>query len=131
MPENSELAPAAGVDLERRLKRLGIAPDDDGWTDRYLLCEHIIDPSIARSRPRFEAIARFIRRVHRRRWVRTTEGRERADPERLRDLSLEFLIGRALRTNIINVAADAVVERALRRDGWDLADILEQEPDAA
>jgi glucan phosphorylase len=32
--------------------------------------------------------------------------------------------------NIINLAADSIVERALRREGWDLTQILEEEPDA-
>jgi len=29
--------------LERRLDRLGIRRDDD-WVDRYLLCNHLVDP---------------------------------------------------------------------------------------
>ena len=43
---------------------------------------------------------------------------------------MEFLIGRTLNNNLMNMAADPLVERALRREGWDLAEILEQEPDA-
>ena len=55
--------PAAAVDvaLERRLKRLGLRGNEDDWTDRYLLCEHVVDPPTARPRQQFEAIARFIR----------------------------------------------------------------------
>ena len=34
--------------LERRLKRLGFSQRDGGWADRYLLCEHIVDPALAR-----------------------------------------------------------------------------------
>ena len=62
--------------------------------------------------------------------MKTRETRERANPKRVYYLSMEFLIGRTLNNNLINMAADPLVERALRREGWDLADILEQEPDA-
>jgi len=60
MSEIVEQSTAAGPALERRLKRLGLTGDEDGWTDRYLLCEHVVDPGTARSRQRFEGIARFI-----------------------------------------------------------------------
>jgi len=43
---------------------------------------------------------------------------------------MEFLIGRALSNNIINLAADPIVESALRKEGWDITQVLEQEPDA-
>jgi starch phosphorylase len=43
---------------------------------------------------------------------------------------MEFLIGRALNNNIINVAADPIVQRTLNREGWDIGQIVEQEPDA-
>src|SRR5579862_3710748 len=60
MSEALDRALPAHEALERRLKRLGLSVDDD-WTDRYLLCEHIVEPALARPRQRFEAIARFIR----------------------------------------------------------------------
>jgi starch phosphorylase len=124
--------PLVAIDaaLERRLRRLGLSADDDAWTDRYLLCEHFIDPAAAPSRQRFEAMARFIRDLIAHRWVKTRLARERANPKRVYYLSMEFLIGRALNNNIINLAAQPVVERALLREGWDLAQILEQEPEA-
>ena len=52
---------AAGSALERRLDRLGLTGKEDAWLDRYLLCEHLVDPLSARPRQRFEAVARFIR----------------------------------------------------------------------
>jgi starch phosphorylase len=121
----------AGKALERRLKRLGLTGDEDDWTDRYLLCEHVVEPREARQRQRFEAVARFIRDLIAHRWVKTRTVREQANPKRVYYLSMEFLIGRALNNNIINlVAADPLVQRALRRQGWDMSEILEQEPDA-
>src|SRR5262249_29956662 len=116
--------------LERRLHRLGLTGADDDWTDRYLLCEHIVDPREARPRQRFEAVARFCRDLIAHRWVKTRETRERAHPKRTYYLSMEFLMGRMLNNNMGNLAADPFIERAIRHEGWDLAEILEQEPDA-
>src|ERR1044072_4790442 len=44
--------------------------------------------------------------------------------------SMEFPIGRALRNNIMNLSLDPIVEEALRREGWTLADLAEEEPDS-
>jgi starch phosphorylase len=82
--------------LERRLGRLGLTGKEDEWTDRYLLCEHLVDPPTARARQRFEAVARFCRDLIAHRWVKTRETRERAHPKRTYYLSMEFLIGRML-----------------------------------
>src|SRR5262245_10024274 len=130
MPEITDPERATDAALERRLKRLGLTQDEDDWAERYLLCEHIVDPASARTRQRFESVARFIRDLIAHRWVKTRLTREQANPKRVYYLSMEFLIGRALSNNIVNLAADPLVERALRREGWDLAEVLEQEPDA-
>ncbi|MET0620580.1 MAG: hypothetical protein ABW056_09885 [Thermoanaerobaculia bacterium] len=68
--------------LERRLDRLGIRRDDD-WVDRYLLCNHLVDPQLASSRKRFEAVARFCRDLLAHRWVKTRRAREAANPKRV------------------------------------------------
>jgi starch phosphorylase len=128
MPEIPERTAASA--LERRLKRLGLTGDDADWADRYLLCEHVVDPASARSRQRFEAIARFIRDLVAHRWVKTRLTREQANPKRVYYLSMEFLLGRMLNNNIINLAAAPLVQRALDREGWDLTRLLEEEPDA-
>jgi glycogen phosphorylase len=130
MAEITNRGTTTDVALERRLDRLGLTQDESEWTDRYLLCEHIVDPETARTRQRFEATARFIRDLIAHRWVKTRSAREQANPKRVYYLSMEFLIGRALNNNIINVAADPIVHRALDREGWDIAQIVEQEPDA-
>ncbi|HKB36704.1 MAG TPA: glycogen/starch/alpha-glucan phosphorylase, partial [Gemmataceae bacterium] len=116
--------------LERRLERLGLTGKEDEWTDRYLLCHHLVDPPTARSRQRFEALAAFIRDLIAHRWVKTRQARERADPKRVYYLSMEFLIGRTLTNNIINSTAEPVVARALRHAGWDLEELIQEEPDA-
>jgi starch phosphorylase len=130
MQNPSEHAVPVDAALERRLERLGLAGKEDAWTDRYVLCEQILDPPSAPDRQKFEAIARFARDLIAHRWVKTRQSRERANPKRVYYLSMEFLIGRALNNNLVNMAAHPLVEHALRREGWDLAEILEQEPDA-
>ena len=37
--------------LERRLERLGLAGQKTEWTDRYLLCNHLLSPPSAEPRP--------------------------------------------------------------------------------
>jgi starch phosphorylase len=129
MPQSTGRSTATDAALARRLKRLGLTGDEDDWAERYLLCEHMVEPDTAPVRQRFEAIARFIRDLIAHRWVKTRLAREQANPKRIYYLSMEFLIGRTLNNNIINLAADPLVQRALRRENWNLAQILEQEPD--
>ena len=69
---------AAGPALERRLGRLGLSGKEDTWVDRYLLCEHLVDPMSAYPRQRFEAVARFIRDLVAHRWVKTRQARATA-----------------------------------------------------
>ena len=130
MQDPAELVAMIDAALERRLERLGLHGKEDAWTDRYLMCEHVLDPPSARARQRFEAVARFSRDMIAHRWVRTRQAREQANPKRVYYLSMEFLIGRTLSNNLRNMAAHPLIERALRREGWNLPEILEQEPDA-
>jgi glycogen phosphorylase len=116
--------------LERRLERLGLTGKEEDWTDRYLLCEHLVDPPTARPRQRFEAVARFIRDLVAHRWVKTRQARENANPKRVYYLSMEFLIGRTLNNNMMNLAAEPLVQGAMKREGWNFPELLEEEPDA-
>ena len=123
---SSKMDPA----LERRLDRLGLTGQEDEWTDRYLLCHHLVDPQTAKSRQQFEALAAFIRDLVAHRWVKTKHARESADPKRVYYLSMEFLIGRTLTNNIMNLVAEPIVARAMHRAGWNLEQLIEEEPDA-
>jgi starch phosphorylase len=95
-----------------------------------LLYEHLVDPKLARPRQRFEALARMIRDHLAQRWVRTRDTRERENPKRVYYLSMEFLIGRTLGNNIINLLAEPLVKKALEREGIDWRQVAELEPDA-
>ena len=64
-------------------------------------------------------------------WMRTQEEYEKQDPKTVYYLSMEFLMGRALGNNIINLQAQKEVKEALDELGLDLNVIEDQEPDAA
>jgi starch phosphorylase len=120
----------ADASMQRRLERLGYDGQADEWAERYLLLEELVDPSMARPRQQFEAAARFIRDLLAHRWVKTRQSREHENPKRIYYLSMEFLIGRSLLNNVINLVAEPVVEKALHHAGIDLQLLIEQEPDA-
>jgi len=124
--------PQAGSEaaLNRRLQRLGLNGQEESWIDRYVLCNHLVDPASAMPRQKFEATARFIRDLVAHRWERTRLARAEANPKRVHYLSMEFLIGRTLRNNMMNLAAEPAVRQAMQREGWNLESLFEEEPDA-
>jgi Histidine phosphatase superfamily (branch 1) len=69
-PSTTSRARVTDAALERRLDRLGLTGQEDDWTDRYLLCEHLVDLRTTLPRQRFEAVARFIRDLVAHRWVK-------------------------------------------------------------
>jgi len=123
---------AASLDtpLERQVKRLGFTDTAGDWAERYILCDQAVDPTKAPARQRFEAVAKFVRDLLAHRWVRTRRERERANPKRIYYLSMEFLIGRMLNNNILNLLAEPMVRAALEREGLDIHELAELEPDA-
>jgi starch phosphorylase len=123
---------AANADaaLQRRILRLGLTDQEEHWTDRYLLCTHLVDPPTAKSRQKFEAASRVIRDLVAHRWVKTRRAREESRPKRIHYLSMEFLLGRTLRNNMMNLAAEPIMRRAMQQIGWDLDKLIEEEPDA-
>ena len=127
---NQATNPGDGSALERRLGRLGFADGHSDWGSRYLLCEQLVSPELARPRQRFEAVARFIRDLLAHRWVKTRQVRERENPKRIYYLSMEFLIGRTLTNNIVNLMVEPLVQQALEREELDVHQLAELEPDA-
>ncbi len=121
---------SADAALNRRLQRLGLEGQEESWIDRYVLCNHLVSPHDALSRQKFEATARFIRDLVAHRWARTRLSRAEAKPKRVYYLSMEFLLGRSLRNNMMNLAAEPTVRHAMQQEGWDLEALIEEEPDA-
>ena len=129
---------AVGVEgdgLGELLARYGCGPvkftgTDDALYERRLVFDHVINPGEAGPREQFEAVAAAMRDVLSQRWVRTEREYDRVNPKQVYYLSMEFLIGRSLANNIINLMLSPVVDSAARDRGLRLAEIFEQEPDA-
>ena len=79
----------------------------------------------------FQAVAHTIKDVVIDNWMITHKEYEKQDPKMVYYMSMEFLMGRALGNNIINLRAYKPVKEALDELGLDLNVIEDQEPDAA
>src|SRR5580693_4200770 len=74
--------------------------DPNALYERHLVFDYAIDPDMATPRERYEAIARSLRDVLALRWLRTKKNHFAADPKHAYYLSMEFLIGRSLASNV-------------------------------
>jgi starch phosphorylase len=98
--------------------------------DRHLMFDSGSDASRASARERFEALARSLRDVLMQRWVLTRKTHEEKNPKQVYYLSMEFLIGRSLGNNILNMGVESFVREDLQSDGQDWRMLAEEEPDA-
>ena len=73
-------------------------PTSGGW---YF--DHVVWPSRPTPRERFEAVARSLRDLLSQRWLKTDATYDRANPKQVYYLSMEFLIGRSLANNVLNL----------------------------
>lgn len=64
-------------------------------------------------------------------WMETQKAYEKEDPKMVYYMSMEFLMGRALGNDLINMQAYEEVKEAMEELGLDLNVIEDQEPDAA
>ena len=80
--------------------------DPNALYDRHILFDYAIDPDFATPRERYEAVARSLRDVLALRWLRTKKTQYEADPKHAYYLSMEFLIGRSLASNVSNLLLD-------------------------
>src|ERR1700722_6345450 len=98
--------------------------------ERYLIFDKATDPARASPRQHYEAFARSVRDLLARRWIQTENAYARENPKRVYYLSIEFLIGRSLANNVMNLMLDPVVSQAFDEHGRQWMEILDQEPDA-
>ena len=79
----------------------------------------------------FQAVSYAVKDVIIDEWIATHKEYEKQDAKTLYYMSMEFLMGRALGNNIINIMAQKEIKEALDELGFDLNLIEDQEPDAA
>lgn len=79
----------------------------------------------------YQAVSNAIKNVIIDQWLATQKTFEKEDPKILYYMSMEFLMGRALGNNLINMTAYQQVKEALDEIGFDLNVIEDQEPDPA
>jgi starch phosphorylase len=92
--------------------------------------DNVVDPLHAHVRQRFDALARSVRDVLMQRWILTQQTQDRRKAKEVCYISMEFLIGRALTNNVLNMGLESFVEEDLRADQQDWHMIAEQEPDS-
>ena len=107
-----------------------LARDPGAAYERHLVFDNMIEPDRTSGRQRFQSLGRTLRDILAQRWLLTKQTYHRANPKRVYYLSMEFLIGRSLLNNIVNMMVDPVVRQMLERGGFRLADVAEEEPDA-
>ena len=79
----------------------------------------------------FQAVSYTVKDVIIDNWLETQNAYEEQDPKVVYYMSMEFLMGRALGNNLINLGAYGEVREALEELGLDLNVIEDQEPDPA
>ena len=79
----------------------------------------------------FQAVSYAVKDQIVENWMETQKEYEKKDPKTVYYLSMEFLMGRALGNNMINLQAYDQAKEALEELGVDINVIEDQEPDAA
>ena len=79
----------------------------------------------------YQAVSQAVKEVVIDQWLATQKTMEKEDPKMVYYMSMEFLMGRALGNNLINLTAYKEVKEALEEIGFDLNVIEDEEPDPA
>ena len=103
---------------------------DEALYERHLLFDSGVDVAAATTRDRFEALARSVRDVLSQRWLLTEKTYGEKNPKRLYYVSMEFLIGRSLANNVMNLLLSPLTDQFIEDKKLNLLEILEQEADA-
>jgi starch phosphorylase len=135
MSRPPDLPPGETPATANLLARYGCGPvqfsgTSDWLYERHLLFDSVRDIAAAGPRERFEACARSVRDVLSQRWIRTEQTYERENPKCIYYLSMEFLIGRSLANNVMNLLLEPLARQVVAQERLDWLALIEQEPDA-
>ena len=101
--------------------------EDFAWHLRYSLAK---DMEMATPRDQYTAFANAVRDRIVERWINTQAEYHNQNTKRVYYLSLEFLMGRLLGNNVINLKADQLCRDALKEYGINWNDLRDYESDA-
>ncbi len=79
----------------------------------------------------FQAVSYAVKDQIVENWMETQKAYEKEDPKMVYYMSMEFLMGRALGNNMINLQEYGPIKEAMEELGFDLNFVEDQEPDAA
>jgi starch phosphorylase len=85
----------------------------------------------ATDQQKYQAVSYAVKDLIMDRWIATHKQYEKQDAKTVYYMSMEFLVGRALGNNIINLKAEKVIKEALEELGMNLNVLEDQEPDPA
>lgn len=124
-----------GDQATKLVKQYGCGPIEFAGTDnalyeRHLLFDNVVKLTSAGDRERFEAVARSVRDILSQRWLLTEETYEREKAKRVYYFSMEFLIGRSLANNVLNLVFGPLTAEMAKKKNFDWLAVLEEEPDA-
>ena len=127
--------PTTAQRISKLIQQYGCGPvqfsgTDNALYERHLVFDNVVDLTVSDARMRFEACAHAVRDILSQRWVRTENTYKRENPKRVYYLSMEFLIGRSLSNNIVNLLLHPVVKEIVEQKYIDWLQLVEQEPDA-
>ena len=122
-------------ELKKRMTHYGCGPvkltgSDDALYERRLIFDHVMRPEDASPRDKFESIAGALRDILAQCWLKTSHSYDRGNPKQVYYLSMEFLIGRSLSNNILNLQLTPFAGAFEQEKGVSLAELAEEEPDA-
>jgi len=136
-PDSAKVVPMTTkpVNISVLLEEYGLGPlpflgTEEAFYERHLVFDRAIDPKASSARERFEALAHSVRDILARRWVRTKSTYEHQNAKRIYYLSMEFLIGRSLANNVINLLLDPLIRQAVKDEKIDWLELIAEEPDA-
>ena len=109
---------------------LRFAGTPDALIERHLKSDNVVALDEADAREHYEATARAVRDILTDRWLETDATYRRENPKRVYYMSIEFLIGRSLANNVMNLMLDPVVSKTFNEHGRVWMELLDQEPDA-
>jgi starch phosphorylase len=124
---------ARALERARDLPSIRTASDVDAL--RRAFADHLQfsigkDEHSATALDRYQAVADAVRDRMMRHWLQTQQTYYRSDAKRVYYLSLEFLMGKALENNLLNLGLLDNMKAALASLGLELSDLFVQEPDA-